>query len=248
MTPTVIYGIHAVDAVLRRHCERIMRIWRDARRQDARLHALDARARDAGIAVSGCDARKLQAITGGDHHQGVAAEVRALPMQDEQGLAPLLRELDHPALLLLLDGIQDPHNLGACLRSADAAGVDAVVLPKDRACPVNATVHKVASGAAALIPIFRVTNLARGMQRLQEEGVWLVGAAEDAPRSVYDARLDGPLGLAVGGEGRGLRRLTRERCDDLVHIPMHGFVSSLNVSVAAGVCLFEVRRQRGGCG
>lgn len=244
MARLVIYGIHAINAVLRRHPDRVVHIWRDDKRKDARLVDLETRARQLDLAVSGCDAHKLDALTGSGHHQGVAAEVRALSIQSEQDLTPFVRQLDTPALLLLLDGVQDPHNLGACLRSADAAGVDAVILPKDRACPVNATVHKVASGAAGLIPIFRIPNLARAMQRLQGEGIWLVGTAVDGPRPLYEARLDGPLGLVLGGEDRGLRRLTRERCDELVRIPMHGFVSSLNVSVAAGVCLFEARRQR----
>ncbi len=248
MARLVIYGIHTINAVLRRYPDRVVQIWRDEKRKDGRLVDLETQARQLDLAVSGADAHKLDALTECDHHQGVAAEVRSLPIQDEQDLTPFVQQLAHPALLLLLDGIQDPHNLGACLRCADAAGVDAVILPKDRACPVNATVYKVASGAAGLIPIFRITNLARVMQRLQAEGIWLLGAAADGPRSLYDASLDVPLGLVVGGEGRGLRRLTRERCDELVRIPMRGFVSSLNVSVAAGVCLFEARRQRNDSG
>ncbi len=244
MARFVIYGIHAIHALLHKYPDRVVQIWRDDKRKDARLTELEAKARQLDLAFSSCDARKLHDLTGSDHHQGVAAEVRSVPIQDEQDLMPFVQQLEHAAMLLLLDGIQDPHNLGACLRSADAAGVDAVILPKDRACPVNATAYKVASGAAGLIPVFRITNLARVIQRLQAEGVWMVGAAAEGSRSLYEARLDGPLGLVLGGEGRGLRRLTRERCDDVVRIPMHGFVSSLNVSVAAGVCLFEARRQR----
>ncbi len=240
----LIFGLHPVEALMRRHPERIVRVLRDPSRDDARTRAIDRRIEPLGLTVRWCRAVELDGLTGGASHQGVAAEVRPFTVQGESALGPFLERLDSEPLLLVLDGVQDPGNLGACLRSADAAGVDAVVVPKDRACPINATVHKAASGAAGLVPVFRVTNLVRSLRGLQQAGVWLVGAAVDAPQAIQQARLAGPLGLVLGGEADGLRRLTRKCCDLLVRIPMHGSVASLNVSVAVGICLYEVRRQR----
>jgi 23S rRNA (guanosine2251-2'-O)-methyltransferase len=180
----------------------------------------------------------------GVSHQGVVAEMTVAAALSENELPQFLDGLGKPPLLLILDGVQDPHNLGACLRSADAAGVDAVILPKDRSAPLNATARKVACGAAETVPVVRVTNLARTLRAIRDAGVWLYGAAGEAQQALYDVDLSGPVALVLGGEGKGLRRLTREHCDALMAIPLAGSVSSLNVSVAAGICLFEARRQR----
>jgi len=177
-------------------------------------------------------------------HQGVIGRLQPSRERNERDLELLLDGLEHPPFLLVLDGVQDPHNLGACLRTADAAGVDAVIAPRDRAAGLTATACKVACGAAQTVPFIRVTNLARTLGRLQKAGIWLVGAAGEEDRELYQADLTGPLAIVVGGEGRGLRRLTRERCDLLVSIPMAGIVESLNVSVATGICLYEALRQR----
>jgi len=189
---------------------------------------------------------ELDELVPGVSHQGVVAETGAAPVIGEKELPEFLDALPHPAFLLILDGIQDPHNLGACLRTADAAGVDAVILPRDRSAPLNATVRKVACGAAEFVPVVRVTNLARIMRAIRDRGIWVYGAAGEAESTLYQTDLSGPLALVLGGEGKGLRRLTREHCDGLVSIPLDGSVSSLNVSVATGVCLFEARRQRRG--
>ena len=169
---------------------------------------------------------------------------KSVALKNENDLFEILRHLQQPPFLLILDGLQDPHNLGACLRSADAAGVHAVIVPKDRAVSLTDTVCKVACGAAEHVPLVTVTNLARTLKQLKELGLWLVGTADDAKQSLYDVDLTGPLALVMGAEGKGLRRLTKEHCDFLVHIPMAGSVECLNVSVAAGVCLFEAVRQR----
>jgi 23S rRNA (guanosine2251-2'-O)-methyltransferase len=195
-----------------------------------------------GVRVILVDATRLDGLTGNTHHQGIAAciEAAALPTRIDD----VLERLDEPALLLILDGVTDPHNLGACLRVADAMGVHAVIAPKDRAVGVNATVSRVASGAAETVPYIAVTNLARTMRELQEHRVYLIGADEKAPRGLYAVGLQGPLAWVLGAEGAGMRRLTREHCDDLARIPMHGSVESLNVSVAAAICLAETRRRR----
>jgi len=177
-------------------------------------------------------------------HQGVVAETGTAPGLGEKELPAFLEALEGPAFLLILDGVQDPHNLGACLRSANAAGVDAVIVPRDRSAPLNATARKVACGAAESLPVVRVTNLARTLRSIREAGVWVYGATGEAESTFYETDLSGPLALVLGGEGRGLRRLTREHCDGLLSIPMAGSISSLNVSVAAGIFLFEARRQR----
>ena len=247
-----IYGIHAVDSLLRRNPRSVQRLWVQAGRQDKRIAALLELAGNQGVPVTREPKKSLDEKVEG-RHQGVVAEAQDDPAQAEGSPSNIWQEKqlleavsgsDHPVLILVLDGVTDPHNLGACLRSADAAGVDAVVVPRDKSADLNATVRKVACGAAEAVPFVRVTNLSRTLKALKELGVWLYGAAGEAEKSIYDNDLSGSLALVMGAEGGGLRRLTREQCDFLVKLPMAGSVSSLNVSVAAGVCLFEVVRQR----
>jgi 23S rRNA (guanosine2251-2'-O)-methyltransferase len=243
-----VYGMHAVDALLRHHAANVQRLLVQRGRQDRRMVDLQALARNQGVVVHEVPRRALDELVAG-RHQGVVAEAAAAEAAGDNlwSEAALLRCVDEaatPPLLLVLDGVTDPHNLGACLRSADAAGVTAVVVPKDKAADLSPTVRKVACGAAEVVPFVRVTNLARTLAALKERGVWLYGAAGEAAASLYQSDLTGPAALVLGAEGRGLRRLTREACDYLVHLPMAGSVSSLNVSVAAGICLFEARRQR----
>jgi 23S rRNA (guanosine2251-2'-O)-methyltransferase len=239
-----IYGLHAVDALLRRQPERVQRLWLQAGRSDKRIAAILSLARNQGVAVETLPRAELDARVSG-RHQGVVAEVLPGERQwDEAALSELLDQLDHAPLLLVLDGVTDPHNLGACLRSADAAGTDAVIVPRDRSADLSATVRKVACGAAESVPLIRVTNLARTLASLKQRGIWLYGTAGEAEHTLYDCDLSGPLAIVMGAEGAGLRRLTREACDHLVRLPMAGSVSSLNVSVATGVCLFEALRQR----
>lgn len=240
----LIYGIHTVDSLLRKNPQQVHRLWVQAGRSDKRIAAIISLAQNQGVAV-GREARSQLDERVSGRHQGVVAEVIASEQSwDEAALFALVEGLPHPALILVLDGVTDPHNLGACLRSADAAGVDAVVVPKDNSADLNATVSKVACGAAEIVPFVRVTNLVRCLEGLQQRGVWVYGAAGEAQSSLFDNQLTGPVALVLGAEGGGLRRLTRETCDHLVKLPMAGSVSSLNVSVAAGVCLFEVVRQR----
>jgi 23S rRNA (guanosine2251-2'-O)-methyltransferase len=248
-----IYGIHAVDSLLRRNPRSVQRLWVQQGRDDKRIGALLALARNQGVTVTRESRRQLDEIAGG-RHQGVVAEVLAeQPAAGEVSQSNLWREADlfkavetkeGPVLLLVLDGVTDPHNLGACLRSADAAGVDAVIVPKDKSADLNPTSRKVACGAAEVVPFVKVTNIARTLQALKERGVWLYGTAGESEKSIYDSDLNVSMALVMGAEGAGLRRLTREHCDFLVHLPMAGSVSSLNVSVATGVCLFEAVRQR----
>lgn len=216
-----------------------------AERQDARASALRERARQAGIAVHAVSGAALGKLVGEVAHQGAVAAVRPLKPWDEDDLAGALTGIADP-LLLVLDGVTDPHNLGACLRTAEAAGVQAVIVPRDRAAAVDGVVRKVAAGAAELVPVATVTNLARTLDGLKARGIWVVGTCGEAPGTLYAADLKRPLALVLGAEGGGMRRLTRERCDFLVRIPMAGQVESLNVSVAAGIALFEARRQRAG--
>lgn len=237
-------GWHAVLALLKQTPERVLSISLDrARKGPRRSQLLDA-ARAAGIAVQETTSETLDRQAGHRQHQGVVARCRAAPERNEADLAAYLAGLPAAPLLLVLDGVQDPHNLGACLRSADAAGVQAVILPRDNAAPLTPVVRKVASGAAEAVAIFRVTNLARTLEMLKEAGVWLVGAAGEADKDLYEVDLRGPLAIVLGAEEAGMRRLTREKCDFLVRIPMAGTVESLNVSVATGICLFEAVRQR----
>lgn len=240
-----LYGLHAVQTVLTQSPERIVTLWLDTARQDQRLQQLAELAKKAKVAVTWSERKALDRLAEEGQHQGAVAEIRGGGPRSEAFLEELLTSLQVPPLLLVLDGVTDPHNLGACLRTADAAGVHAVIAPRDRACGLNATVRKVASGAAETVPFVQVTNLARTLRTLRDNGVWVVGTAlEGASGSLYQGRLTGPLALALGAEGQGLRRLTRENCDELVYIPMHGLVESLNVSVATGIALFEAVRQR----
>ncbi len=240
----LLIGFHAVTARLRQRAEGVGTLYVVAGRADARMHELLERAELAGVAVQRVDERRLHALAGHDAHQGVVAEIDAA--MPSVTVDEVLDGLDTPPLLVILDGVTDPHNLGACLRSADAFGAHAVIVPKDRAVGLNATVAKAASGAADTVPVISVTNLARTMRDLKERGVWLVGADADGAESLFSAELSGPIAWVLGAEGSGLRRLTRELCDRMVHIPLQGSVGSLNVSVAAGICLFETSRQRRG--
>ena len=248
-----IYGIHAVDSLLRQNPKSVQRLWVQQGREDKRIASLVQLANNQGVPVARQPRQDLDGMVNG-RHQGVVAEaVNAPPVHGEAAQpnlwseADLLRAVDNkdgPMLILVLDGVTDPHNLGACLRSADAAGVDAVVVPKDKSADLNPTTRKVACGAAEVVPFVKVTNLSRTLKALQERGVWLYGTAGESDKSIYDSDLKVSLALVMGAEGVGLRRLTREQCDYLVHLPMGGSVGSLNVSVATGVCLFEAVRQR----
>ena len=221
-------------------------LWIDARRRDRRLRELVARAEAVGVPVETVEGQVLDQMLGhGERHQGVVARYSPLPVLAEDALASLLHAVSGAPLVLVLDEVTDPHNLGACLRTADAAGVTAVVTPRDRSARLTPAVRKVASGAAEVVPLVQVTNLARAMQELKGLGLWLVGMADEAGQSLYGMDLRLPLALVLGAEGRGLRRLTAERCDHLAALPMQGAVESLNVSVAAGICLYEALRQRG---
>jgi 23S rRNA (guanosine2251-2'-O)-methyltransferase len=238
-----VYGLHAVNAVLERAPERVLELWIAQPRFIARLNELKDRAQAVGVRVQSVGGEALAKLVGEVAHQGAVAAVRPLQAWDEHDLLEALKTVADP-LLLILDGVTDPHNLGACLRTADAAGVQAVLIPKDRAATVDGVVRKVAAGAAEFVPVASVTNLARTIDRLKERGIWVVGTDGEAQQTLYAADLKRPLALVLGGEGDGMRRLTRERCDFLVRIPMAGRVESLNVSVAAGVALFEALRQR----
>jgi len=241
---TVVCGINSVRAALKFGAEGVVELWLERRRRDRRLADLAALAREAGITIRQVDADALDKAAAGANHQGALARVRMPAARAERDLDQLLDQLDVPPLLLALDGVTDPHNLGACLRSADGAGAAAVIAPKDKAVGLTPVAVKVASGAADAVPFVQVTNLARTLEALKERGLWLVGLSDQAPTSLYQTDLTGPMVLVLGGEGSGLRRLTAERCDLLASLPMHGRVESLNVSVAAGICLYEALRQR----
>jgi 23S rRNA (guanosine2251-2'-O)-methyltransferase len=221
-------------------------MWVQKGRSDARMEALLESARVQDVRIDYVAREVLDEMAEG-RHQGVVVSARGSRALKEKDLKQLLDSLDHTPLLLILDGVTDPHNLGACLRTADAAGVDAVIVPKDNSASLNATVRKVACGAAEVVPLVQVTNLARTMKMLQQDGIWVTGTAGEAEQSIYEMDLTGPMALVMGAEGKGMRRLTRENCDHLASLPMAGSVSSLNVSVATGVCLFEIARQRLAC-
>lgn len=238
-----IYGVHAVEALLRHHPKRVKQIWLSEGRSEPRIQALLALAAENRVAVGQAERRELDAWVEGVH-QGVVAEVSPSQVWGEAMLDELLDRTEGAPLLLVLDGVTDPHNLGACLRTADAAGVQAVIVPKDKSATLTAAVRKVACGAAEVIPLVAVTNLARTLEKLQQRGLWIVGTAGEAQQELYQQDMTGPTVLVMGAEGKGMRRLTREHCDFLVKLPMAGSVSSLNVSVATGVCLFEAVRQR----
>lgn len=244
MAAPVAYGIHAVRVLLTRYPQRVRRVLLTAGRDAGRLAEIRALAQRAGVPVAGADDALLAKLAEGERHQGVVAEIVPRAGDPETQLEEALEAAGAAPLLLVLDGVQDPHNLGACLRSADAAGVAAVIVPRDRAAGLTPVVRKVAAGAAETVPLVPVVNLARTLRELKERGVWLVGTDDAAEKTLFEADLKGPLALVMGSEGEGMRRLTRECCDHLVSIPMAGAVESLNVSVATGVALFEAVRQR----
>ncbi|MEE9492671.1 MAG: 23S rRNA (guanosine(2251)-2'-O)-methyltransferase RlmB [Gammaproteobacteria bacterium] len=239
-----VFGLHAVGSLLQRTPGKVTVLLVQDNRNDARVEQLLSAAEAADIVVRRVPRRELDELAAAANHQGVVAEMGKTGGLGENDLPAFLDDLSKPAFVLVLDSIQDPHNLGACLRSADAAGVDVVIVPKDKSASVNATVRKVACGAAEVLPVVRVTNLARTLRSLKDRGIWIYGAAGEADASIYQTRFDGATAIVMGSEGKGLRRLTREHCDALFSIPMAGSVSSLNVSVATGICLFEVRRQQ----
>jgi 23S rRNA (guanosine2251-2'-O)-methyltransferase len=238
----MIFGFHAVTARLRHEASSVEEIYIDATRHDRRMQELLRAAQAVNVRIIQADDQRLSNIVGTRRHQGVVAKAGELSLA--RNLHELLDAIDGPPLLLVLDGITDPHNLGACLRVADGAGAHAVIAPKDRAVGLNATAAKVASGAAETVPYITVTNLARTLRELKEREILLIGTDDDAEKGLYDADFSGPAALIMGSEGEGMRRLTRETCDVLVSVPMFGSVESLNVSVASGVCLYEARRQR----
>ncbi|AEK62173.1 23S rRNA (guanosine(2251)-2'-O)-methyltransferase RlmB [Collimonas fungivorans] len=242
MKSKMIFGFHAVTARLRHEASSVEEIYVDAGRVDRRMQELLNAAKAVGVRVIPVDDARLSNIVGTRRHQGVVAKAGELSLA--RNLDELLDAIVGPPLLLVLDGITDPHNLGACLRVADGAGAHAVIAPKDRAVGLNATAAKVASGAAETVPYITVTNLARTLRELKEREIWLIGTSEDGEKGLYEADFSGPAALVMGSEGEGMRRLTRETCDVLVNVPMFGSVESLNVSVASGVCLYEARRQR----
>ncbi len=241
-----IAGLHAVESALKNDPDRVLQVYAREGRKDQRLQDVVALAKKVGVKVRVLDERSFAKQAGNAKHQGVIALYEAAQALNENDLDTLLAGLDHAPLLLILDGVTDPHNLGACLRTADAAGVDAVIVPRDNAVSITPVVRKVASGAAEVVPFVQVTNLARTLDKLREAGIWMVGTSDKAGQDIYAQDMTGPLGLIMGAEGKGMRRLTVERCDFLVSIPMNGQVSSLNISVATGVCLYEALRQRKG--
>jgi 23S rRNA (guanosine2251-2'-O)-methyltransferase len=238
----ILAGFHAVTARLRHAPESIEALYVDTARRDGRMQQLLDRAHAAGVRVTVSDAERLQRIAPGSTHQGVVAV--AGEVQRPRSLDDVLGQVGAGTLLLLLDGVTDPRNLGACMRTAEAAGAQALIVPRDRSASLTPVVTAAAAGAAETLPLIAVTNLARAMEEIREAGVWIVGAAGEAQRTLYEIDLTGPLAWALGAEGQGLRRLTREKCDWLARIPLQGQTESLNVSVAAGVCLFETLRQR----
>jgi 23S rRNA (guanosine2251-2'-O)-methyltransferase len=239
----LVYGVHAVEALLSRQPQRVQRVYLQQGRVDARAARIETLARAAGKSLERIDAARLQSRLGNVVHQGVAAEISPLAPWHEDDLLQALQQTSNP-LLLALDGVQDPHNLGACLRTADACGVLALVVPRDRAASLNASARKSASGAAETTPVVTVTNLARTLKLLKDAGLWIVGADADAPKAAAEVDLTGPRVLVMGAEGQGLRALTRRHCDWLARLPSRGAVESLNVSVATGMMLYEALRQR----
>lgn len=244
MAEQYIFGIHAVEAVLQHSPQQIVQAWVADTRHDQQFGAMARSLRKFGVPVHSASSKELDQYSDQGNHQGVVLLVRLPEERDEAALKHAISSSDTAPFYLVLDQVTDPHNLGACLRSANAAGVQGVIVPKDNACRLNATVCKVACGAAERVPLYRVTNLSRTLRWMKDAGIWLVGAAGESQQTVYEADLTGPLALVMGAEGSGLRRLTREQCDFLVKIPMTGQVESLNVSVATGILLFEAVRQK----
>ena len=245
-SPKVLFGFHAVAVRLKMAPASIVEVYVDPTRRDARMRQFVDRCKEAQVRIIESDSLRIAKLAGSHGHQGVAALVQ--PVSQARSLDDLLDQVEQgdnpPPLLLVLDGVTDPHNLGACLRVADGAGANAVIAPKDHAAGINATVAKVASGAAETMPYFMVTNLARTLNELKERNIWIIGTSDDADKSIYDVDLKGPVALVLGAEGPGMRQLSRKTCDELVSIPMQGAVESLNVSVASAVCLYEAMRQR----
>jgi 23S rRNA (guanosine2251-2'-O)-methyltransferase len=245
-SPKVLFGFHAVGVRLKMAPQSIIEIHFEPTRRDARMRQFIDRVKEAGVRLIESDGLRISKLAGSHGHQGVAARVQVI--EQVHSLDELLENLEASGtvqpLILVLDGITDPHNLGACLRVADGAGAHAVIAPKDHAAGINATVAKVASGAAETMPYFMVTNLARTLNELKERNIWIIGTSDDADKTIYEVDLKGPVALVLGAEGAGMRQLTRKTCDELVSIPMQGAVESLNVSVASGVCLYEALRQR----
>ena len=238
----LLFGFHAVSSRIRQNPQSVLEVYLDSTRRDPRARQLASLLEQHEIKVNYLDSARLDGMIGSGRHQGVVAKVDA--SRKYLALDDLLDTLENDALLLVLDGIQDPHNLGACLRVADAFGVDAIIAPKDRAVGLNATAAKVASGAAETVPFVTVTNLARALRQMKEAGVEIIGTAEDGESDIFEVHLDGPIAWVLGAEGTGMRRLTRENCDRLVRIPMEGMVESLNLSVTSGILMFETCRQR----
>ncbi|UZK04493.1 23S rRNA (guanosine(2251)-2'-O)-methyltransferase RlmB [Venatoribacter cucullus] len=241
-----VYGLHAVTTLLQRNPEQVIELWIMQGRHDARMQRVLELAQEQQLDVREADKGLMNQKADEGNHQGVIAWRKPVQHKTEKHLPDILDAISGTPLILILDGVTDPHNLGACLRTADAAGVQLVIAPKDKSAPLNATAAKVACGAAEAVPYIQVTNLARTMKDLQQRGIWIVGTAGEAERSIYQQDMKGPMALVMGAEGSGMRRLTREHCDYLVNIPMAGEVSSVNVSVATGICLFEAVRQRSG--
>ena len=239
-----VYGLHAVKQIFTNDISRIIEIWVQQDRQDIVLSSLIQQAQQQGLRLQWVTKKTLDKLTQNSHHQGIVIRYKASQFAQDLQLEDYIASLTTLPFLLILDQVQDPHNLGACLRSADAAGVHAVITPKDRACSLTPTVCKVASGAADTVPLFQVTNLVNTLNWLKKQGIWLIGTAGESQQSLFDTSLTGAIALILGAEGKGLRRLTRETCDSLIAIPMLGKVESLNVSVATGVCLYEALRQR----
>lgn len=240
----IVHGIHAVTSIVKNNPERLVELFVLQGRRDKAIDEILKLARNAGVRPQESQRKTLDNKAQGENHQGVLALVTAPKHYQEADLPALCEGAGRQACFLVLDNVTDPHNLGACLRTADAAGVTAVIVPKDKSAKITSTVSKVASGAAETMPFVVVTNLARALRDLQQQGVWVVGTAGEATETIYQADMTGPMALVMGAEGSGMRRLTREHCDQLIAIPLTGSVSSLNVSVAAGVCLFEIVRQR----
>ena len=243
MSEDFVFGWHAVEAVLKREPGRLQQVWIQTGRQDKRVKTITDSLDELGVKWAVVHRRELDERVGGVH-QGVVAAVTESREWTEDDLLTQLAASDKPPFLLVLDGVTDPHNLGACMRTCDAVGIQAVIVPKDKSASLTAVARKVACGAAETVPFVRVTNLARFLRTLKDQGVWLIGTAGEAKATVYQADFRGPVALVMGAEGTGMRRLTREHCDQLINIPMLGHVDSLNVSVATGVCLYEALRQR----
>ncbi len=244
MSADLLIGIHSVDAALKHDADNIIELYVESGSANARIKELVDRAKELGVKPHARDREALDRMTGGGRHQGIVARYRAPAAKGDADLPALIEATHGDVLLLVLDGVTDPHNLGACLRSAEAAGVTAVIVPRDRAVGITPTVRRASAGAADRVPLVVVANLARALKSLKEAGIWLAGLASDAPEPLYRIALTGPMAIVVGSEADGMRRLTREACDYLAHIPMRGEIDSLNVSVATGIALFEALRQR----